>query len=91
MRNEDKSELGALHYVGPDPDDAHGQFGSWASVATEELGGTPPVLYIDRANETPFPPGAAISLDVITKALGEFQLTGNRPTCVQWQRTANIL
>lgn len=81
--------LGALHFVGPDPDSDTGEVGSWASRAEDKVA-NPPVLYIDKDNETLFPPDAAITFSLIEKALDEFRQTGLRPTCVRWQPTGGI-
>lgn len=41
----------------------------------------------DRINDhlVQFPPDAVIPLEQVRDALLEFQRTGSRPTCVQWQ------
>lgn len=85
------SSLGALHYSGPDRDSDDREFWSWASVSNEEIVSFPPVLYIDKANKTLFPPRSVISLATITKALNEFRQTGERPTCIEWQSTGGII
>lgn len=78
--------FGALHYVGPDPAGEAGSFGYWVTLAGEPVQ-NPPTLYVDKDNKTEFPPDAVILLDQVRDALLEFQRTGSRPTCVQWQAT----
>lgn len=91
MDLDPESSLGALHYSGPDEDSDDREFWSWASVSNEEIVGFPPVLYIDKANKTLFPPRSVISLDTIKKVLNEFHQTGKRPTCIEWQSTGGIM
>lgn len=90
MDLDHESTIGALHYFGPDEYDEPGRFWSWASVSNEDLPSSPPVLYIDKDNRTPFPPRSALTLKTITKALDEFRQTGTRPTCIEWQSTGGI-
>lgn len=61
--------------------------GMWTTLA-EEPDVDVPLLFIDRANRTPFPSDAALPLERIREALAEFAETGQRPSCVQWQQSA---
>ncbi|WP_053734973.1 Imm1 family immunity protein [Nocardia sp. NRRL S-836] len=79
--------FGALHYVGPDPDSTTEDVGYWVTLGNEAADDAP-TLYIDKDNKTSFPQNAAIRLEQVRDALLEFQRTGSRPTCVQWQTTA---
>lgn len=74
----------ALHYVGPDPTGDTDQFGFWVTRAIEPADDAP-TLYVDKDNKTQFPRDAVILLEQVRDALLEFQRTGSRPTCVQWQ------
>lgn len=76
--------FGALHYVGPDPAGEADRFGYWVTLASV-LAEDAPTLYVDKDNKTEFPSDAVIPLKQVRDALLEFQRTGSRPTCVQWQ------
>ncbi|ANZ36654.1 hypothetical protein BBK82_11835 [Lentzea guizhouensis] len=78
--------FGALHYVGPAPDSTADEVGYWVTRAVELAEGAP-TLYVDKDNKSEFPPDAAIRVDQVRDALLEFQRTGSRPTCVEWQAT----
>ncbi|SDM20055.1 Immunity protein Imm1 [Lentzea albidocapillata subsp. violacea] len=74
-------EVGAMLYFGPTAD---GVEGIWMTRADEPAGDVP-TLYRDVDSRREFPADAALPLSLVGKALREFQSTGVRPDCVQWQ------
>ncbi|MEU7475313.1 Imm1 family immunity protein [Lentzea sp. NPDC042327] len=81
--------FGALHFVGPDPESTTDEIGYWVTRGAEPPAAVP-TLYVDKDNKTEFPRNAAIRLDQVRDALLEFQRTGSRPTCVEWQVTEPV-
>ncbi|SFQ98393.1 Immunity protein Imm1 [Lentzea waywayandensis] len=74
-------EVGAMLYFGPT---AEGVEGIWMTRADEPAGDAP-TLYRDVDSRREFPADAVLPLSLAGKALREFQSTGVRPDCVQWQ------
>lgn len=82
-------QVGALHYVGPAAPGVD-EVDAWISRATSHaeraLAGAL-ALYIDRDTRTEYPADAIVPLADVHRALREFQDTGERPTCIDWQTT----
>lgn len=73
-----RGPLGVLNYV--DLDSGEGGFVSRGANPAAE---TPPYVYF--GSWTGFEDNAEIPAEQVRAAAREFLLTGNRPTCVQWQ------
>ncbi|WP_434450191.1 Imm1 family immunity protein [Lentzea sp. E54] len=63
--------------------------GAWVTRAAEPIEDAP-ALYIDKATGAEFPRDATLPISLVLQALLEFQETGQRPTCVDWQQTAIV-
>ena len=75
-------KVGALKYI-----DEHG---GWASLAQDDPEPRSS-FYCLVGNETEFPPGADISLDLVRQAIKEFLATGGeRPGCVAWKEDTTL-
>ncbi|KOV87928.1 Imm1 family immunity protein [Nocardia sp. NRRL S-836] len=98
-----RGQVGALLYTGPipaavvDADSSQADAGperqsdiakrgAWVTRTAEPIEDAP-TLYIDKATQTAFPQDAALPIALVRQALLEFQETGQRPTCVDWQQT----
>ncbi|GGP45026.1 hypothetical protein GCM10010185_16030 [Saccharothrix coeruleofusca] len=87
--------VAAVHLFGPkdflptettsDTDDT----AAWIAVPRQAENRMPSgvTLYIDRDTRTEFPQEATLPLNLLRELLHEFMRTGQRPTCVDWQRT----
>ncbi|MFB9429734.1 Imm1 family immunity protein [Streptoalloteichus tenebrarius] len=78
--------VGALSFVA----DATDVGGTWFSRSTLRLV-EPPTLYADCGSLLRFPTNSILALPDVREALHEFQRTGARPTCVDWQPAAGYL
>ncbi|SHG14564.1 Imm1 family immunity protein [Streptoalloteichus hindustanus] len=80
------ARVGALSFVA----DATDLGGTWFSRSGLRLV-EPPTLYADCGSLLRFPSTSILALPDVRAALHEFQRTGSRPTCVDWQPAAGYL
>ncbi|SHF16914.1 Imm1 family immunity protein [Streptoalloteichus hindustanus] len=79
------ADVGALAYLGEDPDEpGENATGAWVTHTELPVGDAPP-LYLDKHVPYQFPTSSALPLERVRAALHEFMTTGQRPRCVQWQ------
>ena len=80
--------LGAICFYGPHPEVPAGfEVAAWVSK-TDAVLADAPTFYLDKATRTEFPADAVIPLSLVHQALQEFRVTGERPTCIDWQPSA---
>jgi hypothetical protein len=68
---------GGAYYRSPDK-------WAWITRNVQPAADTPELLYDPEAG-TNYPADAAIRIDQLRRAVEEYLLTGQRPTCVEWQ------